>query len=131
MHAFLKRCEGVWEDSTGERHDLSPSVEMLWKNAVINVLPPSVQARLEDVVGLDTKPTEEWRQHLLHHDVKYQATKIENDEEFKLRQSQRVRSRINKEVEEVSEEDKVEGEEDVFAQQEEVPKVMDALYVVS
>ncbi|XP_010775712.1 trichohyalin-like [Notothenia coriiceps] len=33
MHAFLKRCEGVWEDCTGERHDVSPAVTMLWKDA--------------------------------------------------------------------------------------------------
>ena len=80
MHAFLKRCEGVWEDCTGERHDASPAVVMLWKNAVIKALPQSVQACLEDKVGLDIKPIEEWRQHLIHHDMTYQATQRENDE---------------------------------------------------
>ncbi|XP_034086850.1 uncharacterized protein LOC117555910 [Gymnodraco acuticeps] len=83
MHAFLKRCEGVWEDCTGERHDVSPAVVMLWKNAVIKALPRSVQAGLGDVVGLDAKPIEEWRLHLIHYDMKYQATKGENDEEIK------------------------------------------------
>ncbi|XP_034096166.1 uncharacterized protein LOC117562450 isoform X1 [Gymnodraco acuticeps] len=83
MHAFLKRCEGVWEDCTGERHDISPAVVMLWKNAVIKALPRSVQAGLGDMVGLDAKPIEEWRLHLIHHDMKYQATKGENYEEIK------------------------------------------------
>ncbi|KAI9546115.1 hypothetical protein NQZ68_030702 [Dissostichus eleginoides] len=61
MHAFLKRCEEVWMDSTGQSHDFSPAVTMLWRHAVTKALPTSVQDSLEDEVGLDTKPTEEWR----------------------------------------------------------------------
>ncbi|KAK5911881.1 hypothetical protein CesoFtcFv8_001811 [Champsocephalus esox] len=53
MHVFLKKCEEVWEACTGERHDLSPAIEMVWKNSVIKALPLAVQARLEEVVGLD------------------------------------------------------------------------------
>ncbi|KAK5914837.1 hypothetical protein CesoFtcFv8_000485 [Champsocephalus esox] len=94
MHAFLKRCEGVWEDYTGERHDVSPAVVMLWKNAVIKALPRSVQADLGDVVGLVAKPIEEWRLHLIHHDMKYQATKWENDEEIKTLQLQLLKIKV-------------------------------------
>ena len=66
MHSFLKRCEEVWMDSTGERPDVSPAVIMLWRNAVTKALPTPVQDRLEDVVGLDTKSMEEWREYIIH-----------------------------------------------------------------
>ena len=82
MHTFLKRCEEVWETCTGEQHDLTPSVERLWKNAVIKALPLAVQASLEEVVGLETGHIEEWRQYLIHHEMKYQAIRRKDDEEM-------------------------------------------------
>ncbi|XP_029298122.1 uncharacterized protein LOC115015101 [Cottoperca gobio] len=81
MHLFLKRSEGVWIDGTGERHDFTPAVTMLWRNAVIKALPPRVREQLEDVVGLDTKSNEEWREYLVHHDLKNRKTEGDKNEE--------------------------------------------------
>ncbi|XP_034078803.1 uncharacterized protein LOC117550474 [Gymnodraco acuticeps] len=94
MHAFLKKCEEVWEACTGERHDLSPAIEMVWKNSVIKALPLAVQARLEEVVGLDNKPAEQWRQHLIHHDIRHQAEKTGLDEDDKIQARRLVKLQI-------------------------------------
>ncbi|KAK5916021.1 hypothetical protein CesoFtcFv8_001561 [Champsocephalus esox] len=94
MHAFLKKCEEVWEACTGERHDLSPAIEMVWKNSVIKALPLAVQARLEEVVGLDNKPAEQWRQHLIHHDNRHQAEKTGLDEDDKIQARRLVKLQI-------------------------------------
>ena len=77
MHAFLKRCEDVWFEGTGERHNTTDAQHMLWRVAVVRALHKPVQNKLEDVVGLDSKPTGEWREHLIHH---HQRNKAEEDD---------------------------------------------------
>lgn len=83
MHTFLNRCEDVWQESTGERYDSTEATVMLWRNAVLKSLPLQVQAKLEDIVGLDTMSDERWRAHLVHHDNKHKKTQGDNDEELK------------------------------------------------
>ncbi|KAI9546079.1 hypothetical protein NQZ68_030666 [Dissostichus eleginoides] len=52
-------------------------------SSVCSTINNGTEDRLDDVVGLDTKSTEDWREYLIHYDLKHRKTKLESDEEDK------------------------------------------------
>lgn len=63
---YLKRAEKNWEEHTGNRHDSSPSMTILYIDQCQKGLPASIQEKLDDVVGLESKSEAEWKQHITH-----------------------------------------------------------------
>ena len=79
--AFLTKLANKWEDKTGMNAKRDRTG--MFRGQVQRLLPPSVQAKLDDVVGLSKKPFGEWEDTLVHHLGKCEKSKGSDPEEEK------------------------------------------------
>ena len=79
--AFLTKLTHKWEDKTGM--NAKGDKMGMFRGQVQRLLPPSVQAKLDDVVGLGKKPFDEWEDTLIHYLGKYEKSKGSDPEEEK------------------------------------------------
>ncbi|CAB1414724.1 unnamed protein product [Pleuronectes platessa] len=67
-------------------HDSSDLTISMWRTATIQGLPPSVQTKLEDCVGLDEMAGTEWQAQVTHHMNKHTEAQDKYGDEMKVLQ---------------------------------------------
>lgn len=64
--AYVTRQLKRWKQETEEEIESSPVLQTLFRNSVIEAMPPPVQTKLEEVVGLTAMPLQQFREHVVH-----------------------------------------------------------------
>ena len=81
---FLYKCEGKWEDRSG--HNPRGRDNLMFRHAVTDLLPLSVQGKLKDTPNLNRMPHDDWEGVVGHHLDQYDdqpeetLTKTEEEE---------------------------------------------------
>lgn len=74
--AYVQRQLKRWKQETEGNLDKDPLLITMFRNAVVDAMPPAVKSKLEDVVGLNSKPHKEFCDYVAHAVEQHRKTEL-------------------------------------------------------
>ncbi|KAK7878489.1 hypothetical protein WMY93_030325 [Mugilogobius chulae] len=79
-YSYKQRATTLYHDVTGEPINARTGMSVVFRTTLVRGMPRSVQDSLQDVMGLYTKPEDEFDAHCNHHVAKWLRTKKDQEE---------------------------------------------------